>query len=45
MPSCDYNCDHCGGFDAFRTLAERDETALYPDCSTPSPRVFVALSA
>jgi putative FmdB family regulatory protein len=40
MPTYDYACPACGGFDAFRTLAARNEAAACPDCSTPSPRVF-----
>ncbi len=40
MPTYDYACPECGGFDAFRTLSARNEAAACPDCSTPSPRVF-----
>jgi len=42
MPTYDYACTACGGFEALRTLARRDEPAHCPDCGTPSPRVFVA---
>lgn len=40
MPTYDYACPGCGGFDAFRTLAARNEAAPCPDCGTASPRVF-----
>lgn len=40
MPTYDYACGDCGGFDAFRSLAERNQPATCPDCGTPSPRVF-----
>ena len=42
MPTYDYQCPRCGGFDAFRTLAERSAPAHCPDCGTESPRVLVA---
>lgn len=42
MPTYDYDCPACGGFDAFRTLAARNEPAICPDCSEVSPRVFVS---
>lgn len=42
MPTYDYACPDCGGFDAFRTLAERNEPASCPDCGTASPRVFAS---
>ncbi|WP_428420713.1 FmdB family zinc ribbon protein [Methylibium sp.] len=41
MPTYDYACPACGGFDAFRTLAARNDPAPCPDCSRESPRVFV----
>ena len=40
MPTYDYACPQCGGFDAFRTLAARNEAAICPDCGVASPRVF-----
>jgi putative FmdB family regulatory protein len=40
MPTYDYACGDCGGFDAFRSLADRNEPALCPDCGGASPRVF-----
>ena len=41
MPTYDYACPSCGGFDAFRSLSERNEPAACPDCGTASVRVFV----
>lgn len=43
MPTYDYACPACGGFDALRAYAQRDEPAACPDCGGASPRVFVAL--
>jgi putative FmdB family regulatory protein len=40
MPTYDYACPACGGFDAFRSLSQRNEPAPCPDCGTASPRVF-----
>lgn len=42
MPTYDYDCPGCGGFDAFRTLAQRNDPAACPDCGTASLRVFVS---
>ncbi len=42
MPTYDYACTQCGGFDAFRTLASRNEAATCPDCGADSPRVFAS---
>lgn len=42
MPTYDYACEKCGGFDAFRTLAARNEAATCPDCGGASPRVFAS---
>lgn len=41
MPTYDYDCPSCGGFDAFRSLSERNEPVACPDCGTASARVFV----
>jgi putative FmdB family regulatory protein len=43
MPTYDYACPACGGFDALRPFAQRDEPAACPDCASPSPRVFAAM--
>jgi putative FmdB family regulatory protein len=42
MPTYDYACDHCGGFDALRRLALRDQPVECPDCGKAAPRVLVA---
>jgi len=42
MPTYDYACAQCGGFDAFRTLAARNEAATCPDCGAASSRVFAS---
>lgn len=42
MPTYDYACAACGGFDAFRTLAQRNDPATCPDCGASSPRVFAS---
>ena len=40
MPTYDYACARCGGFDALRTLAARNEPAGCPQCGAASPRVL-----
>ena len=42
MPTYDYACAGCGGFDAIRALAQRDDPAACPDCGAAAPRVFVS---
>lgn len=42
MPTYDYACPQCGGFEALRTLSQRDEPAACPDCAAASPRVLSA---
>lgn len=42
MPTYDYDCHRCGGFDAFRALGDRNRPAACPDCGDESPRVFVS---
>jgi putative FmdB family regulatory protein len=42
MPTYDYACSDCGGFDAFRSLSDRNEPAACPDCGGASPRVFAS---
>jgi putative FmdB family regulatory protein len=42
MPTYDYTCSACGGFDALRSLSNRNEPAACPDCGAASPRVFVS---
>ena len=40
MPTYDYSCGGCGGFDAIRSMSQRDEPAACPGCGEPSLRVF-----
>lgn len=42
MPTYNYACPQCGGFDAFRTMATRNEPAACPECNGASPRVFAS---
>jgi putative FmdB family regulatory protein len=42
MPTYDYACAGCGGFDALRALAASDEPAACPVCGGASPRVFAS---
>jgi putative FmdB family regulatory protein len=42
MPTYDYACPDCGGFDAFRSLATRNDAVACPDCGGASPRVWVS---
>ena len=38
MPTYEYDCPHCGPFDAVRRIAERDAPAPCPTCGTVSAR-------
>ena len=42
MPTYEYDCPACGGFDAFRNLAQRNEPAACPECGSASARVFAS---
>jgi putative FmdB family regulatory protein len=42
MPTYDYACARCGGFDALRPLSRRDEPATCPECANACPRVLAA---
>lgn len=42
MPTYDYDCTGCGGFDAIRSIGRRDEPAACPACGEASPRVMGA---
>ena len=42
MPTYDYACAACGGFDALRPVSRRDEPAHCPGCGGVSPRVLAA---
>lgn len=39
MPTYEYACGACGGFDALRPIAEREGPCACPGCGAPSPRV------
>ena len=36
MPTYEYDCHRCGGFDARRSVALRNEAAECPGCQAPS---------
>ena len=40
MPLYEYRCEGCGPFDAFRSLAERDEPMFCQDCQGRAVRMF-----
>jgi putative FmdB family regulatory protein len=42
MPTYGYDCPRCGGFEALRSLAQRNEPAACPQCGTVAPRVLAA---
>ena len=42
MPTYDYQCSACGGFEARRSVDERDTPIACPDCSAASVRVMSA---
>ena len=42
MPTYDYACTHCGGFDAIRSQAQRAQPMACPNCGAASLRVLVA---
>lgn len=42
MPTYDYECAGCGGFEAIRSISARNEAAACPECHQPAPRVLVA---
>ena len=39
MPTYEYDCAACGGFDAFRSMSERNEPAACPECGGACGRV------
>jgi putative FmdB family regulatory protein len=41
MPTYDYACAGCGGFEAIRGLAARNDPAPCPTCGAGAPRVLV----
>ena len=42
MPTYDYACSGCGGFDTFRSMSERNEPATCPGCGQAASRVFAS---
>jgi putative FmdB family regulatory protein len=42
MPTYDYACSDCGGFDAFRSVSQRNDACACPTCGGASTRVFVS---
>lgn len=40
MPLYEFNCDTCGQFEAWRTLAELEKPMLCPSCAVVSKRIF-----
>jgi len=42
MPTYDYDCAGCGGFDAFRAISARNDPAACPGCGGASPRIFAS---
>jgi putative FmdB family regulatory protein len=42
MPTYDYTCPGCGGFDALRSMGERDLPVQCPSCGALAPRVLVS---
>ena len=42
MPTYDYACHGCGGFDALRSLAQRNDPAACPACGDAAQRVFAS---
>ena len=40
MPLYEYNCNSCGQFEAWRTLAELDTPMVCPGCTAVSQRIF-----
>ena len=42
MPTYEYACKDCGGFDAFRAMAERNDPTPCPACGAASERTFAS---
>jgi putative FmdB family regulatory protein len=40
MPLYEFRCDECGLFDAWRSIAERQNPADCPSCEKPAQRIF-----
>jgi putative FmdB family regulatory protein len=42
VPIYAYHCTDCGGFDAMRAVAQRDDPCACPGCSAPAARTISA---
>lgn len=42
MPLYEFNCDGCGIFDVWRSMAESSHPAYCPTCEAPGKRIFSA---
>jgi putative FmdB family regulatory protein len=42
MPTYDYHCPACGGFEALRSIASRNDDVACPDCGTGAARVVAS---
>jgi putative FmdB family regulatory protein len=42
MPTYDYSCSECGGFEALRSLSVRNDPAACPECGLASQRMLSA---
>jgi putative FmdB family regulatory protein len=42
MPTYEYDCQDCGGFDAIRTMSQRNEPCACPECGVAATRVFAS---
>ena len=42
MPLYEYNCDNCGEFEAWRTMAEYNAPVDCPECSQVAIKIFSA---
>lgn len=45
MPTYEYDCPHCGPFDALRPMARRDDALACPGCGTAAARVMLSAPA
>lgn len=45
MPTYEYACDACGGFDALRPIAERDAPCACPACGAAARRALFTAPA
>lgn len=45
MPTYDYDCPHCGSFDALRSVSMRNQAAACPSCGGVAPRILTSAPA